>query len=66
LKDGGLWVRTLDDSAVRIDKEGVARQKLSFTEGRRSLIPVELHDDIGLGLFLKDDHLAVGTWKVAE
>ena len=66
LKDGGLWVRMLDDTAVRIDKEGVARQKLSFTEGRRSLIPVELHDDIGLGLFLKDDHLAVGTGNVLE
>jgi hypothetical protein len=64
LTSGDLWVRLQDDSCVRVDKGFAVGQHLTFTaEDRKPLIPVELHEDIGLGLFLREDQLAVGTWN---
>lgn len=66
LKSGGLWIRLMDDSSLRVDQGKAAGARLSFiTEDQQPLIPVELHDDIGLGLFLKGEELALGTWKNA-
>ena len=60
---GGLWVRLPDDRCVRVDKGFTVGPHLRFTaKDRKPLVPVELHEDIGLGLFLLDDQLALGTW----
>ena len=53
-----------DNSCARVDKDLVIDAHLTFqTEDKKLLVPVELHEDIGLGLFLKDNQLAVGTWN---
>lgn len=63
-KSGGLWVRLVDDDCVKVDKGFKPTGRLRFvTKEKKPLIPVELHDDIGLGLFLSGGKLALGTWR---
>lgn len=71
LKTGGLWIRLPDETCVRIDKNHAVKSRCSFkTKGNKALIPVEIHDDIGFGLFLEGEEgeegnqLVVGTWAV--
>ncbi len=53
-----------DNSCARVDKDLAIGARLTFqTEDKKLLVPVELHEGIGLGLFLKDNQLAVGTWN---
>jgi hypothetical protein len=64
LTSGGLWVRLVDDSAMLLDKACEPKSHRSFsTKDKKSLIPVELHDDIGLGLFLAGEELVLGKWE---
>lgn len=64
LTSGGLWVSLPDNSCARVDKGFAIGAHLTFqTEDKKLLVPVELHEDIGLGLFLQDNQLAVGTWN---
>lgn len=64
LVSGGLWVRLADDSAVLLDNACEVKSHRSFsTKDKKTLIPVELHDDIGLGLFLAGEELVLGRWK---
>ena len=64
---GGLWVRLPDNSCLRVDKGFVVGARRVFTTpDHNPLVPVEIHDDIGLGLFLIHDQLALGTWKTKE
>lgn len=61
---GGLWVRLPDDTCLRVDKGfAVGAHRVFVTKDQKPLVPVEIHDDIGLGLFLIHDQLAVGTWQ---
>jgi hypothetical protein len=61
---GGSWLRLPDDSCVRIDKGyAVGPHRVFATKEKQPLIPVELHEDIGLGVFLLGDQLALGAWK---
>jgi hypothetical protein len=71
LKNGGLWIRLLDETSILIDKNHLVKARCAFaTKDQQSLVPVEIHDDIGLGLFLEHgegedgDQLVVGTWTV--
>jgi len=65
LGTGGLWVRLPDDTCLRVDKGFSAKTHLRFVgAGKKTLMPLEIHQDIGLGLFLEDDKLVVGTWKL--
>jgi hypothetical protein len=64
LSSGGLWIRRMDDTCVRVEKGGTVKSHLKFTTAHQQvLVPVELHDDIRLGLFLLDGKLLLGTWK---
>lgn len=59
-----LWIRSPDGKAWGIDEKFSVTARRSFlTESKEQLIPVELHDDINLGLFMKDEHLLLGRWK---
>ena len=63
LPSGGLWIRQLDDSCVLVEKGHTIKSRTKFfSEDKKSLIPVELHDDIHLGLFLQSGKLVLGTW----
>jgi len=63
-ESGGLWVRLIDDDCVRIDKGFKPAVRHRFvTKAKQPLVAIELHDDIGLGLFLADGKLALGTWR---
>ncbi len=63
LPSGGLWIRQLDDSCSLVEKGHTIKSRMKFsTKDQKSLIPVELHDDIGLGLFLLSGELVLGTW----
>jgi hypothetical protein len=67
LASGGLWVRLTDDTCVRVDKGFAVGAHWTFaTKDKKPLVPVEIHDDIGLGVFLLGEQLAVGTWKAKE
>ncbi|MEO8614547.1 MAG: hypothetical protein ABI600_05350 [Luteolibacter sp.] len=64
LPTGGLWIRQLDDSCALVAKGHIVKSRVKFsTKEKKSLIPVELHDDIGLGLFLSGDKLVLGIWE---
>lgn len=64
LASGGLWVRLLDDSCVLLEKGYTVKSRRSFsTKEKAALVPVELHDDIGLGMFLLDGKLVLGVWQ---
>lgn len=64
LASGGLWVRQLDDTCVLLEKGYTMKSRRSFsTKKQAALVPVELHDDIGLGMFLLDGKLVLGTWE---
>lgn len=64
LAKGGLWVVLPDDSCVRVDKGYSVGPHLKFTTGKNEkLVPLEIHDDIGLGLFLADKQLLLGKWS---
>ncbi len=64
LASGGLWVRQMDDSCVLVEKGYTVKIRQRFsTKEKTALVPVELHDDIGLGMFLIGDQLAVGTYE---
>ena len=64
LPSGGLWIRQLDDTCALVGKDYAVKSRLKFsTPQKQALIPVELHDDIGLGLFLVDEKLVLGTWQ---
>lgn len=60
---GGLWIRMANEDCVRVDKDFKLESRQRFITDKKSLIPIELHDDIGLGLFLLDEKLVLGTWK---
>jgi len=61
---GGLWIRMANEDCVRVDKGFKPESRQRFITKKKALIPIELHDDIGLGLFLQDEKLVLGTWKV--
>jgi hypothetical protein len=61
---GGLWIRLASGDCVRVDKGFKADSRQRFTTKKKAIIPIELHDDIGLGLFLLDEKLVFGTWAV--
>ncbi|MEO5715609.1 MAG: hypothetical protein ABIT37_19175, partial [Luteolibacter sp.] len=66
LPSGGLWIRQLDDSCSLVDKGYIVKSRMKFsTKEKKPLVPVELHDDIGLGVFLLDGKLVLGTWEPA-
>ncbi len=63
LSTSGLWIRQLDDSCLLVEKGHTIKSRIKFsTKDQKSLVPVELHDDIGLGLFLRSGKLVLGTW----
>jgi hypothetical protein len=65
--NGALWVRQLDDSCARVDKSYLIKSRVKFsTKENKPLVPVELHDDIGLGLFLLDGKLLLGSWDTSD
>ena len=71
LETGGLWVRLSDETSIRIDRNHAVGSHCTFnSKGKKALIPVEIHDDIGLGLFLEagegeeGDQLVVGSWAI--
>ena len=65
LASGGLWVRQLDDTCALVEKGYTVKSRRTFsTKEKAALLPVELHDDIGLGVFLLDDKLVLGTWEI--
>lgn len=62
--NGGLWIRQLDDSSELVDRSYLVKSRVVFsTTENKSLVPVELHDDIGLGLFLLNGKLLLGSWE---
>lgn len=64
LPSGGLWIRQLDDSCALMGRDYTVKSRLRFTNQEdKVLLPVELHDDIGLGLFLMDGKVVLGTWE---
>ena len=60
---GGLWIRMANEDCVRVDKGSKPESRQSFITKTKAFIPIELHDDVGLGLFLLVGKLALGTWK---
>lgn len=53
-----------DNFLIPRDRGFAIGAHLTFqTEDKKLLVPVELHKDIGLGLFMRDNQLAVGTWN---
>ena len=64
MSSGGLWVLQPDATCCLIEKGYAAKSRLSFsTKEKAALVPVELHDDIGLGVFLLEGKLVLGTWE---
>ncbi len=64
LPTGGLWIYQLDDRCALVGKDHSIKSRRIFTSPeKKSLVPVELHDDIGLGVFLSDGKLVLGTWE---
>lgn len=64
LPSGGLWIRQLDDSCTLVEKGYSVKSHLKFeTKEKQALVPVELHDDIKLGIFLTAGKLVLGTWQ---
>jgi len=60
----GLWVRLPDNSVFRLEKGYEPGLHLIFvTKEKQPLPPLELHDDIGLGIFLSGDQLVLGKWQ---
>jgi hypothetical protein len=67
LTTGGLWIRQLDDTCALVEKGYTVKSRRTFsTKDKKPLIPVELHDDIRLGVFLLDGKLVLGTWETKE
>lgn len=64
LASAGLWIRQPDDTCTLVEKGYSVKSRLTFsTKEKAALVPVELHDDIGLGVFLLNDKLVLGTWE---
>jgi len=64
LSSGGLWIRQLDNTCTLVEKGYTVKSRRTFsTKEKAALVPVELHDDIGLGVFLLNDKLVLGTWE---
>jgi len=63
-KTDGLWIRLPDSSIFCLEKGYKPGLHLTFvTMEKQPLLPIELYDDIGLGIFLSGDQLVLGKWQ---
>ncbi len=64
LASGSLWVVLPDYRCVRVDKGFSVGSHRKFVIGKEKLLmPVEIHEDIHLGLFRQEDKLVLGSWE---